>query len=292
MTRTQYFIASIARTFGYVRRNYRLSEANSELHLLREAEAYLGMRVWQEIQPIEALATEYWSLRKLVKQADGLDLRITEVREQLDAAHETRSMLVSPSPDAEDPVLEEQHNQQQQMENLVQRRDELIQTARHLRKQYEALKTKREVLCADPSAHEHQPELDEINRQARRIQQEFAQIRNERQEVGVLLDQGREKLALIRQQIADARKGQVEKAKEEFQKISEINKELSRLRAEHGLLDVRIRQLYSEVGRHLSLNAAHDSHCRQAVRKHHGLVDVMHALRRSVAFNQNLAGRE
>jgi hypothetical protein len=65
---------------------------------------------------------------------------------------------------------------------------------------------------------------------------------------------------------------------------------MSFLRAESGVLDTQMRQLYAEIGRYVSRHAKHNTACAEAASSHQGLVDVMRALRRSIALNHRLAG--
>jgi hypothetical protein len=51
-----------------------------------------------------------------------------------------------------------------------------------------------------------------------------------------------------------------------------------------------MRQLYAEIGRFVSRNAWQHPGCQAATANHRGLVDVMRALRRSIALNHRLAG--
>ena len=72
--------------------------------------------------------------------------------------------------------------------------------------------------------------------------------------------------------------------------IGDANKELSNLRAELGVLDIQIRQLQGEIGRFVSRHALQNNACGQAARDFQGMVEVMRALRRSIALNHRLAG--
>ena len=60
--------------------------------------------------------------------------------------------------------------------------------------------------------------------------------------------------------------------------------------AQQGLIDTQMRQLYSEIGRHVSRNAFINEQCRSAAKGHIPMIDVMRALRKSVAMNHRLAG--
>ena len=84
MTSTRYMAARFAQAFGYFRRSQRMADAASETHLLREAEAYLGAMIWENVEKIEALSVEYWNLRKLIKDRDGVRAKLTACQERLD----------------------------------------------------------------------------------------------------------------------------------------------------------------------------------------------------------------
>ena len=49
-------------------------------------------------------------------------------------------------------------------------------------------------------------------------------------------------------------------------------------------------RFYSEIGRHVSRNAFINDECRNAAKGHIPMIDVMRALRKSVAMNHRLAG--
>ena len=75
-----------------------------------------------------------------------------------------------------------------------------------------------------------------------------------------------------------------------FQVIGEGNRQFSIMRAESGVLDTRMRQLFAEIGRYVSRHANQDPAAAAATASCRGLVDVMRALRRSIALNHRLAG--
>lgn len=71
-----------------------MSDAASESHLLKEAEAHLGRKAWKNVEPIESLSVEYWNLRKLVKERDEIRVELDACQKLLDEAHEERSILL------------------------------------------------------------------------------------------------------------------------------------------------------------------------------------------------------
>jgi hypothetical protein len=75
-----------------------------------------------------------------------------------------------------------------------------------------------------------------------------------------------------------------------FQQIGQANRDISALKAQLGLIDTQMRQLFSEIGRHVSRNAFVNEQCKSAAKGHIPMIDVMRALRKSVAMNHRLAG--
>lgn len=288
MTSTRYFAARLAQAFGYFRRAQRMADAASEMHLLREAEAFLGAAIWEKVEGIEALSVEYWNLRKLIKERDEVRHRLDECQQRLDQAHEERSNLLNNSPEDNRELLDERATLLADLEQLAVKRDQIVAEAREVRRAYVGLKMKLEVLSNDAPADSG--ELMKVKSRLIELKQRFAELKDERIEVGKAIEQGDVKVDLVEEKIKAKRAERREKASETFQVIGEGNKEVSVLRAETGVLDTRMRQLYAEIGRYVSRNAASDPACVAAAATHHGLVDVMRALRRSIALNHRLAG--
>jgi len=291
MTTTRYFIARFAQAFGIVRRNQRMSEAAAEMHLLREAEAFLGGAVWEKVEDIEKLSVEYWNLRKLLKERTAVQEKLTECEARLDAAHRERAALLSANP-ALNPELSQQRAEiLASLEEKSKARDQVVGKARDVRRIYEGLKMKLEVLNKEAnSSEERRIELEKVTTRLGELKREFAALKDERLQIGAEIEAGDRQLDEIDRLLEVHRKERRESASTTFQTIGEINKDLSTLRAEDGVLDTRMRQLHGEIGRFVSRHAHQDSRCAAAVRSHRALADVMRALRRSIALNHKLAG--
>ncbi|MGL5018827.1 MAG: hypothetical protein ACRDBP_11885, partial [Luteolibacter sp.] len=95
MTSSRYYIARFVQAFGLLRRNTRMSDAASEMHLLREAEAQLGAAIWEKVEGIEELSVEYWNLRRLIKERDLVQDKLKECQAKIDEAHEERVTLLN-----------------------------------------------------------------------------------------------------------------------------------------------------------------------------------------------------
>ena len=291
MTTTRFFVARIAQAFGYVRRAQRMGDAASEMHLLREAEAYLGQAIWEKVENIEQLSVEYWNLRKLVKDLDEVRDRLAAAQRRLDIAHEERANVLNNTPEANQELLDRRVVLFTELEALAQKRDGIVSAAREVRRAYVGLKMKLEVLTTEAGGNTtNDAEISAVKQRLDELKKRFAELKQERIDVGHQIEQGDSKVDEVDELLKEEKRQRRLLASEAFEAIGEGNKEISVLRAESGLLETRMRQLYAEIGRYVSRHSHQDPACGAAASSHRGLVDVMRALRRSVALNHRLAG--
>jgi chromosome segregation ATPase len=287
MTSTRYYMARFAQAFGYYRKNQRMADAASEMHLLREAETQLGCAVWEKVEGIEALSVEYWNLRKFTKELEETRRKLGDGLSRLDKAHEERASLLNSTPELHQELLDERTALLAELEQLAQRRDEIVAEAREVRRSYDGLKMKFEVLVKEA---ENQTGIDEVKFRLTALKDRFSDLKQQRIDIGSRIEKGDALVDRVEERLDEKRVARRAHASEAFVVIGEGNKEVSVLRAEESLLDTQMRQLYAEIGRYVSRHAPIDPACAAAAAKHRGLVDVMRALRRSIALNHLLAG--
>ena len=287
MTSSRYYMARFAQAFGYFRKNQRMADAASEMHLLREAEAQLGTLVWAKVEGIEELSVEYWNLRKLIKERDNIREKLASCQERLDQAHEERSAVLSNTPEVHQELFEERLTLLTELETLARSRDEIVAEARDVRRIYEGLMMKLEVLTKEASGGE---EIEQVKSRLTELKTRFSELKQRRVDIGKEIDKGDAKVDLVNSQLNERKKDRRVTASEAFQVIGDGNKEMSILRAESAVLDTQMRQLFAEIGRFVSHHAGQHPACTKAVSASQGLVDVMRALRRSIALNHRLAG--
>jgi chromosome segregation ATPase len=290
MTPTRYFLSRVAHTLGIHRRNQRMSDAASETHLLRDAEAYLGAMIWKKVENIEALSSSYWNLRKLSQEQESISSGLAACQEKLNKAHEERAVLLNSVSEPEQKFLAEKAGIVAELGTLSARRDEIVSAAKEIRKSYEGLKVKSEVLANQSGGSQPTTaEIDKINASLGQLKERFTSLKAERTRISEEIIKGDQKINEISEQIQTFRKSQQENASKAIQSIGDANKDISTLRAEYGILDTRMSQLHAEIGKHVSRNLSVDPACAEAVRDHRGLVEVMQALRKSITLNYRLA---
>ena len=286
MTTTRYIFARIAQAFGVNRRQRRMSEAASEMHLLREAEQVLGQSVWERVEEVEELGVEYWNLRKLIKERDEIRAKLAECESILADAHEQRSTLLSAKSDSQVELEEKRSGLLADLEKLAKDRDSVIQQAREIRRIYDGLKMKLEVLQREGTTDA----IEKTRARMTELKGRFTDLKTERDRVAASIAEGDALVDVIDTQLSEERQKHRAEASVAFQQIGQANRDMSALKAQQGLIDTQMRQLYSEIGRHVSRNAFVSDQCRNAAKGHIPMIDVMRALRKSVAMNHRLAG--
>lgn len=286
MTTTRYIFARVAQAFGVHRRQRRMSEAASEMHLLREAEQVLGQSVWEQVEEVEELGVEYWNLRRLIQERD-------EIREKLDAceailseAHEQRSNLLGAKSDIQQSLEDRRTGMLAELEKLAKERDDVIQQAREIRRVYDGLKMKLEVIQSQGQSDA----VDKTRTRMAELKTRFTELKQSRDRVAALIAKGDEEVAAVEQDLDVERQKHRAEASVAFQQIGQANRDISTLKAQYGLVDTQMRQLFSEIGRYVSRNASANDQCQKAAKGHVPMIEVMRALRRSVAMNHRLAG--
>jgi len=290
MTPTRYLLSRIARAFGINRRTQRMGDAASEMHLLREAEAHLGENVWENTEKIEALGSEYWNLRKLSQERELIVKKLQGCQERLRIAHEERANLLNVTSEPETKLAEERTAILEKVGLLTGRRDEVIAAAKEIRRNYEGLKVKSEVLTGEAGSSDVAvAELGKVQASLAELKAKFSALKEERMEIGAKIDADDARIDMIAGKINDLKKEQYDLASRAFQVIGDTNKEISGYRAELGVLETRMTQLHAEIGRYISRNAATDNACAEVARPQKALVEVMKALRLSINLNHKLA---
>lgn len=290
MTTTRYYLHRLAKALGLQRRNQRMGEAAAETHLLREAEVYLGSVIWEKTESIEQLTTDYWNLRKLAQEHEAIAEKIADCQERLQKAHEERAALLNVSSEPEVALSEEKAALVTKQNQLAIRRDEIIIAAKEIRRHYDGIKTKSEVLAKQGTDPKSQPvDMDGLQASLTQLKGRFTDLKKERDEIGAEIDAGDLRIDELNDKLKEIKKGHYELASKAFQAIGDLNKDISGFRAEIGVIDTRMAQLHGVIGRHVSRSVPGESSCVQASKGQQGLIDVMRALRKSITLNHKLA---
>lgn len=287
MTPGRYLLARAALAFGVSRKKRRTEEAAAETHLLREAEQILGQKIWERVEPVEELGNEYWNLRRLVAEQKDITKKLQEAANLLANAHEQRAALLNEKSLAQEQLNTKRTQMLDELAVLSRDREEIVRKARSLRRLYDGLKTKLDVLKSESKEDEQtkattRARMSELRGKLEVLKADRDQVVEEVSRRNSLLDEVDKEL--------DAERGKHRsEAAEAFQMIGEANRRISSYKAELGLVDTEMNQLFSEIGRYVSRKTKVNDYCRQATADFASMVDVMSALRRSINLNHQLA---
>jgi chromosome segregation ATPase len=286
MTPSKYLFFRIASRFGYARKHVRLGHAASESLLLKEAETFLGEAIWRKVENIEELSMQYWNLRKLAKDHERISREIDQLQGEFQETHLQRTESRKTASDSLQDLTEERKQVFAQIDKLTRDRDRIVAKARDIRRTYHGLKIKQDVLSKEGD------KLGEIQKTSERlteIRSDFDKLKQDREKIAQDISTSNARAQEIVALIGEQKKSGKSKSTESNQSIGDANQQISARRAQINSLNTQMRQLYAEIGRHVSLSAPSVPAFKQAAKDHRGLVDVMAALRKSIQYNWKLA---
>lgn len=286
MTPSSYYIALIAKSFGYERRAKRLADASSEMALLREAEYQLGKTLWEKIEPIEDLSVEYWNLRKYVKELHEKRDSMNQLNEKLTVLHEERASILNEASPEQEALEKERADLLLKLEKLANQRDLLVRRAKEIRRIHEGHLTKIEVLERD--GHKEK-EVEMVKNEISILKDEFRSLKEQRTHVADQLEDGDRTVDEIDQKMLALKQQKRDRAAVVFQEMGFINRDLSNIRSEIGSIEGQIRHLQAEVGRYISRYHKRNPECAKVARSERTMVEVMRMLRMSISMNHKLA---
>ncbi len=288
MTSTKYFLLCLASRFGYLRKNIRLGHAANEAHLLKEAEIFLGEAVWRKTENIEALSMEYWNLRKHVKDHERISKEIAQLQGVFVDSHQQNAEGLKSATDLLQGLAEERKETLAQLDTLTRERDRIVSKAQDIRRIYDGLKIKQDVLRKEGAML---AEMEKTSSRLEEVRSDFDSLRERREEITQQLAAANTKIREIEAMTSERKQHGKSQATENFQYIGDANQQISTRQAQLNSLSAQIRSLYADIGRHVSLNAPNDPQCKLAGKDQRGLIDVMVALRKSIQYNYKLAER-
>ncbi|HCC19737.1 MAG TPA: hypothetical protein DEP88_00605, partial [Verrucomicrobiales bacterium] len=236
-----------------------MSEAADEMHLLRLAEEILGEIVWERAEDIEDISVEYWTLRKFMLQKNEIDLKVNQAADVLDLSHEERNAVLNKSNQSCLALEKKRDELFAKSTALVAERDNLISKARLLRRKFDASRTKIQVLSEDVD----NAEIVQLERRKLSdYKNEFARLKDSRDEVGERITKLDLLIARIEESISEDRGRLRQEASEAYQSIGKANRDISQLSAETGLIELGIQEHFCAVGRYVSNHASTNPICR------------------------------
>lgn len=288
MTKSRYAIAAFLQYFGVGRKVKRLTAAAFEMHLMQDGEEILGAYCWKNLESIEELSMEYWNLRRLEREEGNIREKVREAEETLSEAQAQRSGFLERTKESGKGLFKERDSIFEQIEELNAVKGELMTSAMQTKRKHEALKMKAKVLQEEGSNSEEA--IQKCREDLAVLREKFTADKGQLSEINAKISDLEEVMASVQSKIDSELQGSKGQAAEAFAKISKANRDITRFKAELGLLQDEQAALFRDIGRFLNINA-NRSDCRAACREHRGIQEQTRLLYRSVELNRKLVER-
>jgi predicted nucleic acid-binding Zn-ribbon protein len=291
MTPTKYFFLCIASRFGYVRKSIRLADATNETHLLKEAETFLGEAIWHHTEKVQILSMEYWNLKKFTNERDTLSKEILRLQGKFNTNHQEPDASQEGVTESHQNLTNERSEALTHLDNLIIARERTIANAHGVRRNYDGLKIKLDILSKESKESEDQSEIQKATAHLAEIRDEFEALKQTRDKIVQDIEIAHARIQEIDARMGDKKTSDKSASSMDSSFIGDANQQISARQARINSLNTQIRQLHGEIGRYISLNYPNDLKCKKVGKGHRGQIKVMAALRRSIQFNWKLAER-
>jgi hypothetical protein len=288
MTQGRYIIASLLQHFGVRLKSKRMTDAAFETHLMQDGEEILGAYCWKDVEHIEELSMPYWSLRKLKLEEENLVSHIKKAEEILAEAQRARASEVDRSIGLGETFLNERTTLFDTIEELSRDRDIIIAEAAQTKKRHSALKMKVKVLQEEAEVQES-AEIQKARNELAALRENFTTEKNRLDLVDKKLGKMKDEMGQIQGKI-DLESDSMNGSSKVFSRISKANRDITKHRADLGLIQEEQAILFHEVGRFLNIHSTRFD-CREACQEHEGIQEQTRLLQQSIDLNQKLVDR-
>ena len=288
MTQARYLVAKLFSSFGFTLTEKHRTATAYEAHLLRDAYQIIGGLTWKNVEDIEEVSSEYWSLRKLSKEHQKLSSRVETITETLETVQEERSQAIVSVTDNNRGPASQRDNIAKNIEQLSKEREEIQQKGRAIKRSHAGLKTKLEVLLEEQS-DDNKAEIETTTNQVQELRDNFKKIKERREQLDKQITKQQAELNTLNSQISDESSTIREQAESQFSTIGKTNKELTGLRSSLSHLETNISALQSHIGKHLLQNPQ-DAQVKDATKQYKGLLNLIKEVKKSSIRHRKLIG--
>ena len=288
MTPTGYLFAKVLNALGLARIEKRRTAAAFETHLLADSEQIIGEFVWESLESIEEVSTEYWKLRKLRIKQNELETKAEKLAQILDNAQEQRTQALEQVSEGSHGMVSERSKITESIKRLNQKKEDLLREGRAIKRTHSGLKTKLEVLLEE-SGEESKSVVESTRNQLKEKRIKFEKIREQASALDSNLSEQQLKLTELNKKIKEANSGVRKNAEEQFSVIGKTNKELTNIRGEQGLIKSKQLELYCSVGKFVLSNGK-DPEIKKATKQQKQLLSLIEEVRKSSLRHHKLLG--
>ena len=288
MTPTGYFFAKALNALGLARIEKRRTAAAFETHLLADSEQIIGEFVWESLENIEEVSTEYWKLRKLRIKQNELETKAEKLAQILDNTQEQRTQDLEQVSEGSHGMVSEHSKITESIKRLNQEKEDLLREGRAIKRTHRGLKTKLEVLLEE-SGEESKSVVESTRNQLKEKRIKFEKIREQASALDSNLSEQQLKLTELNKKIKEANSGVRKNAEQQFSVIGKTNKELTNIRGKQGLIKSKQLELYCSIGKFVLCNGK-DPEIKKATKRQKQLLSLIEEVRKSSLRHHKLLG--
>jgi len=284
-----YIVRRMARSFGFKNERERLVVARREATLLSEAENLLGQITWEHCENLDELSEEFWQIKEI-------DSKQKKLLESIKANESENARLCREHDKLEDEIEKEitaltdrKSAKMQESLKLMHQAEQLRDQVEHTKRKFSGTKTKYKVLSEEGSDEE---QLKEIVAELHRIKDLYTEDKAKVTEISQQIQKIESEAAGIAEEIEASRTKARKRLSTMVTEVGKSSSQVAKLSAHIGSLKRTKKELIYRVGTYLSNNAkTRNPEIRKILAHGKGLVSKIVTLRRSIAFNNLLAGR-
>ncbi|MEM6910370.1 MAG: hypothetical protein AAF555_02200 [Verrucomicrobiota bacterium] len=281
------FLDQILSQLGFSGPRKRLAlRANQEQELLVEAEQLLGKMAWEDIEPIEALSTDYWKIKDLRQQRVKLDELIEQSHADIAEKEDQRAEVAE---ELERQIRRKNEEKQKVLpkldENILDQEDLKIE-AEGIKNRFDGLKVKLRVLKNEGQT---EAELEPVRADMTKIRDQYnglkTQLNTKKEEFdrhSIDLEKKEDALSELKNQLRT-------RMRELTGALGKKSKALAEQTSHRDSLEREEGNLYQNIGRFLTRHPDDSQATQEVVKKHQSAIQKVRALRHSALHHQTLA---
>ena len=286
-----FFLRRLAWQFGIRGERARWNSVTRETQILSEAQDLLGRLAWPITDKIEDLTGEYWQLKDLDDQQDKLREQSSKLLEQIEDLTERLNGI-------EDKYEDKIHELRQRRDSVLEEAGVINEGIAEIREDDEATREKFSSLKMKLDVLKRQEGVD-LSAEIEKTRAALHQLKLEHEKNKEEIQAKEQEVAKVEASvqgvdgdIAKQRELMKEESSDLVTEIGKLSKQVAEISAKIGALENSKSELSFKVGLYLSNHAdSRDREVTSVLRRFRPIVGKIHALKRSIQYNQRLARR-
>ena len=291
MHNTRYIFAKVMASFGMARKTKLLTDASDEAYMLLHGEELLGHDIWESCEDVEEVSMEYWAIRKLMTKKKELENKMVDIDVSLARLNEHRDESLDDETGGYTLKNEEGVDLNGKLKELEDEREEIINKAHTIKRRITGIHTKIEVIEQEGEGDV----AEQVSKEQEKLQKnkdDFLELKRTRDVVNAHITKLLGQIEQFESEVAEGRKKLKESASDTYQQIGQVNRDMSELSSQLGLLDLEIQGYYGKIGKFMSEDYSSKGQYKEICKPVKGHIALLNALSESISLNRKLANRE